>query len=1026
VAPQLGDVVAGYRLDELIGVGGSGCPVYRAMQLRLNREVALKLLPKERATEDLVRRFEREARAASLLEHPNIVAVYDFGDTDEVYYLAMRLVLGSDLEHLIASGPLGVTRTCVLLGQVADALDAAHARELVHRDVKPGNIFVELGDEQDAADRAWIGDFGLALLRDVSSGTRALWLGSPHYLAPERWTGSLPEPSVDVYALGCVAYACLSGQPPFTGGSEEQLRFAHAQAAPPLLSAGLAEVSQLVDDVLSRAIAKRPGDRYGTCGEFVAALRAAAVTPGASTLPRPPTPMDVSISGRPYRAPAPSEPRPAENPSPAEVSRYRRRVVLVATAGLLGAALAVPVVAALAGDETVDGSANALSGPGPGSSDAPLGPDLNAMAIDAQGNLYLLFRRFHTVMKLTSGGTLTTVAGGNGKGRSGDGGPASKAKLNYPHGLTVTPNGALLIADTGNSRIRRVDAKGTITTIAGTDEPDARGENGPAIKARLDGPKDVAVGPRGEIYVAEADGNRIRRIDREGRITTVAGTGTEGAGGDGGPAPRAELASPLALAVHGKDIYVADSGNDRVRRIDSHGTITTVAGGGQDDSAADGDPATSVALQGGDKIAIGRDGMLYIAEHNGDQVRRVTPDGRITTVAGTGVPGFSGDEGPGAQAQLAGPGVVIVGPDNRVYIGDTLNRRVRQIDANGVINTVAGAGPAYPGDGRKAGEASLLEPSMARRGPDGAVYIADAGNNRVRRIDPGDGTISTWAGTGVAGDGGDGGKATDAQLRYPAGIAFAQDGTLYIADAKNNRIRAVGRDRVITTVAGVGRIGSAGDGGPADQAELTDPQSIEVAADGSLYVAERSGNRIRRIDADRTISTVAGTGGAGFSGDGGPAKSAQLDGPTGVHVDADGNLYISDYRNSRLRKVDTAGTITTFAGNGTKGHAGDGGHAVNAQLTGPYATTTADGTVYIADDEAHRVRRVEPSGIINTFVGTGERGLPSDGDSVSSAFLATPAGISTTPDGTLLITDIDNNQAYSVKDGVLHVLAGGG
>jgi len=178
------------------------------------------------------------------------------------------------------------------------------------------------------------------------------------------------------------------------------------------------------------------------------------------------------------------------------------------------------------------------------------------------------------------------------------------------------------------------------------------------------------------------------------------------------------------------------------------------------------------------------------------------------------------------------------------------------------------------------------------------------------------------------------------------------------------------RDRVVTTVAGVGRSGSAGDGGPADQAELTDPQSIEVAADGSLYVAERSGNRIRRIDADRTISTVAGTGGAGFSGDGGPA--------------------------------------------------------VNAQLTGPYATTTGDGTVYIADDEAHRVRRVDPSGIITTVVGTGERGLPSDGDSVSSAFLATPAGISTTPDGTLLITDIDNNQAYSVKDGVLHVLAGGG
>lgn len=232
------------------------------------------------------------------------------------------------------------------------------------------------------------------------------------------------------------------------------------------------------------------------------------------------------------------------------------------------------------------------------------------------------------------------------------------------------------------------------------------------------------------------------------------------------------------------------------------------------------------------------------------------------------------------------------------------------------------------------------------------------------------------------------------------------------------------QDRVITTVAGGG---SAGDGGPAEEAELTDPQCVEVAADGSLYVAERSGNRIRRIDANGTISTVAGTGTAGFSGDGGPATSAQLDGPTGVHVGADGSLYISDYRNSRLRKVDTAGTITTYAGNGTKGYTGDGGPAVNAQLSGPFTVTTdADGTVYIADDDAHTIRKVDPSGVITTVVGTGQRGLPSDGDSASGALLATPAGISTAPDSTLLITDVGNHQVYSVKNGVLHVLAGEG
>jgi hypothetical protein len=983
--------VAGYRLDELIGVGGSDCPVYRATHLRLRQEAALKLLPKERADVDFVRRFEREAQlAASLRDHPNVVAVYDFGDTEDVLYLAMRFVRGPDLGRLIAQHPLSLARTCVLLGQVAAALDAAHATGLVHRDVKPGNIFVD-----PASDRAYVGDFGLSLPRDTSM-TRALWSGSPQYLAPERWTGSPPEPTVDVYALGCVAYFCLTGHPPFEG-DVDTLRFSHANAAPPLLSAGLAAVPATVDEVLARAIAKQPGDRYLSCGEFVAALRAAAAEAGMETL---------------------SGPLPSDTPPPTRPPEKRRWPLAVVA--VLVAAVLVPV---LAGPTTpVDGTPEAVEKPAPGTSDTPLGPDLNGMVIDADGNLYLALRDTSTVKKLTPDGELTTVAGGNGEGFSGDGGPATKARLDFPHGLAVDAAGRLLIADSGNERIRRVEGNGTIITVAGTGESGADGDNGPAAEAELDSPVDVATGPGGEIYVAEADGNRVRRIDGGGRITTIAGTGVAGFAGDGGLATQAELDLPLALAVHGEDLYVADADNGRIRRIDTvGGTITTVAGNGGEEG--DGDLATTTALETPDNIAVGQDGTLYIADRAADRVRRVSRDGLITTVAGTGAPGFSGDGGPGAKARVAGPNAVTVGADGTVYVGDTLNRRVRRIDATGVITTVVGDGPDYPGDGLKATDASLLRPRASRLGPDGAVYIADTDNHRVRRVGT-DGVIATFAGTGLEGDGGDGGKATRAELSSPTGLDFGADGTLYIADSGNHRIRAVNRDGVITTVAGTGREGSAGDGGQADRADLNTPFDVDVADDGAMYIAEDGGDRIRKVGADGIITTVAGTGEDGFGGDGGPATEARLDGPTCVHV-VDGVLYICDYHNKRLRKV-VDGVITTVAGNGEEGDGGDGGPATEAQLTGPYAVATgADGSVYLADDNSHRVRRLDADGIITSVVGTGDRGNPDDGDLASAADLATPAGISVTQDGTLVITDINNDQVYAVgQDGVVHVLAG--
>jgi streptogramin lyase len=291
--------------------------------------------------------------------------------------------------------------------------------------------------------------------------------------------------------------------------------------------------------------------------------------------------------------------------------------------------------------------------------------------------------------------------------------------------------------------------------------------------------------------------------------------------------------------------------------------ITTVAGNGTLGYSGDGGPATQAELNIPHGVALGPDGTLYIADNV--VVRRVAPDGIITTVAGNGTSGYSGDGGPATQAELNSPIGVAVGPDGSLYIADWGNNRIRRVGPDGVITTVAGGG--IGGDGGPATQAALFEPSAVAVGPDGSLYIPD--RNRIRRVGP-DGIITTVAGGASQGYSGDGGPATLAELSFPSGVAIGPDGSLYIADG-NNRIRRVGPDGVITTVAGNGTIGFSGDGGPATQAELGTPFGVAVGPDGLLYIADFRNHRIRRVGADGIITTVAGDGTGGFSGDGGPA-----------------------------------------------------------------------------------------------------------------------------------------------------------
>ncbi|MFJ2776966.1 hypothetical protein [Kitasatospora sp. NPDC087315] len=338
--------------------------------------------------------------------------------------------------------------------------------------------------------------------------------------------------------------------------------------------------------------------------------------------------------------------------------------------------------------------------------------------------------------------------------------------------------------------------------------------------------------------------------------------------------------------------------------------------------------------------------------------------GIITTVAGTGAQGHAGDGGPATRAQLNGPGGMAVGPQGDLYIADTDNHRVRRVSASdGTITTVAGTDEWTKDDnGVPATRARLFRPFGVTVGPQGDLYIADTSNHRVRRVSASDQTITTVAGMGAQGYAGDGGPATQAELHRPLAVALSPQGDLYIADEDNQRVRRVSAsDGTITTVAGTGKRGYGGDGGPATRAQLNSPTEVAVGPQGDLYIVDQGNHRVRRVSAsDGTITTVAGTGKEGHDGDGGPATRAQLNSPDGVALSPQGDLYIADEGNQRVRRVSASdGTITTVAGTGKEGHGGDGGPATRAQLDSPAAVALSpQGDLYIADEVGHTVRKV--------------------------------------------------------------------
>jgi hypothetical protein len=660
-------------------------------------------------------------------------------------------------------------------------------------------------------------------------------------------------------------------------------------------------------------------------------------------------------------------------------------------------------------------------------------------------------------------GDIYTVAGNGTTGFAGDGGKATAAELSGPEAVAVDGSGNLVISDTGNERIRVVAAAsgtfygvamtaGDIYTVAGNGRFGFGGDHGPAISAELADPQGAAMDSSGNLVIADSFNNRIRvvaatsgtfygQVMTAGDIYTVAGTGTAGFAGDGSPAAAAELYFPNATAVDGAgNLVIADFYNNRIRVVAATsgtfygqamtaGDIYTVAGNGSPAFSGDGGPATAAAVPFPSAVAVDRSGNLVLSEPQSDRVRVVAVKsgkfynqamtaGDIYTVAGNGLVFESGNTGKAVDAELATPTDI-----------------------------------AVDGSGNGAGNYALLDY--------GEVRLVAENSGTFFGQSTSAGRIYDIAGNGRPGYTGDGGPATAARVGPPpGGVAFDGSGNLLLADSGNNRIRVIAASSGrffgqpmtlahIYTVAGNGTAGFSGDGGPATTAELNGPGAVTVDTAGNVVIADTGNNRVRVVAATPGtfygiamtaghIYTVAGTGSAGFSGDGGPATAAMLRTPTSVTTDPAGNLLVADSGNNRVRVIAatsgtfygvamTAGDIYTVAGNGSYGYGGDGGPATSAELRDPQGVSVdGAGNLLISDTLNSRVRLVAATsgtyygeavaaGDIATVAGSGRGGFLGDSGPATGARLNYPAATGVDGTGNLLIVDDDNGRVREVS-----------
>jgi len=555
------------------------------------------------------------------------------------------------------------------------------------------------------------------------------------------------------------------------------------------------------------------------------------------------------------------------------------------------------------------------------------------VAVDSEGNIYVADYGNHRIRKITPAGVVSTFAGTGTEGFAD--GTGNTAQFNTPPGVAVDSSGNVYVADANNHLIRKITPAGVVSTLAGT-----------GTEAQFNGPPGVAVDSSGNVYVADFRNHRIRKITPEGVVSTFVGTGTRGHAD--GTATTAQFEDPYDLAVDSfGNVYVTDSVNHLIRKITPAGVVSIFAG--STEGFADG-TGTAAQFDFPFGVAVDSSGNVYVTDANNHLIRRITPAGVVSTLAGTGTEGFA--DGTGTEAQFDFPSGVAVDSSGNVYVADSGNHRIRKITPEGVVSTLAGSTEGFA-DG--AGNTAQFEdPYDLAVDSFGNVYVADAHNHRIRKITPADRiedrVVSTLAGST---EGFADGTGTEAQFNLPFGVAVDSSGNVFVADANNHFIRRITPAGVVSTFAGTGSAGHAD--GTATTAQFKKPYSVAVDSRGNVYVTDADNHLIRRITPAGMLSIFAGST-EGFAD--GTGNTAQFENPYDLAVDSFGNVYVTDAHNHRIRKITPAGVVSTLAGTGSEGHADGTGNT--AQFYHPTGVAVDSfGNVYVVDSVNHLIRKIE-------------------------------------------------------------------